>query len=59
MAEREPHPAILELARILARRLAREDAAKGIRREWPDPETSDAAYRQHQKAQVEKNGKAE
>lgn len=40
-----PDPAILELARIIARRMARDDAAKGIRRIWelPDAETAATA----------------
>jgi hypothetical protein len=58
MAEREPHPAILELARVLARQLVREDAADGIRREWSDPEVPEATYRHHQ-AQSKKNADAE
>lgn len=34
-----PDPAILELARIIARRMARDDAVKGIRRVWEISET--------------------
>jgi len=41
-----PDPDILELARVIARRMAREDAAKGIRRVWEIPRAFNAAQTQ-------------